>query len=392
MARRRLFKFVVFVNDRGTGNPIREAIITARNQVGNDVVEETTGRDGSAEIQLPQGIYNFSVNAAGYSGSRKTNVGMESLSAGLHFELRRRENFAAALDRILPPGRNDQEGTQTTEPIETTQPTDADEPEDDVDEEPPARAQPVRAPTTARANRPRTRSDVKLKNPITVGIRGRIFESSILWILAILILFLGGGYGLEKLVYALVFFGFYVILPDEFDIIARASQKFENRLNREPAYEEMLGPVFQDYLRSSSYWLLGKSFFKFLAVLMLVAQMVTFNTIPLISFAALLTLFVYYFSLPISYSPDRPWKAVESWMRMFVGLLTADFLWAMLTGKVGIYFTEITSIFLSLITVSLAAIQDFITFATGSGGSPASALFFLALAFFFTMPNKEVNT
>jgi len=121
-------------------------------------------------------------------------------------------------------------------------------------------------------------------------------------------------------------------------------------------------------IRKRMKWLVLRSMVKMLIIILILVNFV--NTYALIS---LVLLFAFYFTMPTSYTTREPYKAIESWMRMFLGLCIASLLWSILEfgGTAAGFFTG-----LSIMPVLY-------------GGGMSSPIYLLSLAFFFTLPKRE---
>jgi hypothetical protein len=182
--------------------------------------------------------------------------------------------------------------------------------------------------------------------------KGRYLEALILVAAGALVTVLSGGV-LVYLGSALIIYAFFILLPNEHQILSkiRSGEFLELR--------EHMGPLFV------------RVFVKFLFYLLLIIQCFMLNQ-PVI---ALLVTFFAYFQMPTTYKTSRPYKAIEAWVRLGFGVLLA---------------TEMYAVFAmqnTLMILLTFPVQIPIIFAQ-LGTVPAASLFFLTAAFFITLPKK----
>lgn len=113
-------------------------------------------------------------------------------------------------------------------------------------------------------------------------------------------------------------------------------------------------------------------------VILILAAVEFVNIHPLI---ALIVLLAGYFTMPTSYYTNQPYRGMEGWLRMFIGVVIAFMLWFLLSGRplamiipllLGGPFAWLGMIFMDLLA-----------------GQPAISIFFLMLGFFVTAPERK---
>jgi hypothetical protein len=237
----------------------------------------------------------------------------------------------------------------------------------------------------------------KFKQPLMVlKMKGRIWEFAIITIIGFLIStnfwdnfwFTG---------VALILWGFYIILPDQMDILNAAAAEFETRIGPNASYAST---EFQDILRSKAWPLWLKCMLKLIIVMLIAVQFSIFSaTLPMANFITLIILFTLYFTMPTTYRPDQPWKAVEAWFRFLLGVTIAAFMWALFTGHTAQVLDPLYIFTLQMPIVAQAMADALMAIMTAFGagmsvnvlgtqlaGSPAALFFLLGLAFFATFP------
>ena len=115
-----------------------------------------------------------------------------------------------------------------------------------------------------------------------------------------------------------------------------------------------------------------KSMIKLLVLLFAAIQFM--NIQPFISLVILL---LGYYTMPTKYRPDEPYKAMEAWVKILVGIMVAYMFYGILKGIVGWSLLNPVSFF--------TAFYDIFT------GEMAASFFFLIMAFFIVLPKKEDN-
>ena len=112
-----------------------------------------------------------------------------------------------------------------------------------------------------------------------------------------------------------------------------------------------------------------KSMIKLVAIFFAATELILFYPS-----AALIFLFIVYFTMPTFYYRSEPFKAAEAWMRMLVGYLISVIMFYIFSGKS-----------LSILSFIIAPGELFGSIIAGNP-NPASSLALLALAFFATTP------
>ena len=149
---------------------------------------------------------------------------------------------------------------------------------------------------------------------------------------------------------------------------------------------------------------------------MLKIMIITFIAVEALRFHIFLVLAIVsaaYFTMPSRYRTDQPYKAAEAWTRLGFGFVMAILLlYALSPGTAGMeIFSNIVMIFIGLTVAMLIGllhigvkgrgiitffvalgigilISNFLAMFSGSV-SPATSIFFLALAFFATLPERK---
>ena len=245
--------------------------------------------------------------------------------------------------------------------------------------------------------KPQKLETFKFKQPLMVlKMKGRIWEFAIIMIIGSLI----SAYGWDNFWFtgtALILWGIYIILPDQMDILNSAAREFEARLGPNASYATT---EFQDTLRSKAWPLWLKVMLKLIIVMLIAVQFSIFSaTLPMANFITLIILFTLYFTMPTTYRPDQPWKAVEAWFRFLLGVTIAAFMWALFTGHTAQVLDPLYIFTLQMPIVAEALADAAMAIMTAFGGtpsltllgntlagSPAALFFLLGLAFFATFP------
>lgn len=120
-----------------------------------------------------------------------------------------------------------------------------------------------------------------------------------------------------------------------------------------------------------------KSFLKMMIILLVAIQFVTIH--PMI---ALIIFFIGYFTMPTSYTQDKPYMMLESYMRLLFGWFIAVLMWLIMSG------TGLASN-LAVLMNMLNPVAILLTMSVGGVGPAATILFWLCIAFFCTFPEKK---
>jgi len=163
-------------------------------------------------------------------------------------------------------------------------------------------------------------------------------------------------------------------------------------------------PIIEHFVGSKNWGpLYAKSFVKLLAIIFLTIQAYQLSIL-----IALAVVFISYFSMPVSYSTDRPYKAAEAWFRMLLGFFLAILITVFLTPKPGDLFTfgsigmVALTFFIAFLMVltQMSLKKTIITIILGIAiivamntafamMVPSMAMFYLTIAFFATTPARE---
>lgn len=114
---------------------------------------------------------------------------------------------------------------------------------------------------------------------------------------------------------------------------------------------------------------------------LVIVMFIAFEFLHIHPFISLVVIWAAYFTMPSKYSDDQPWRMIEAWFRLFFAALIALMLWAILAGRMEILMNPFNIIVPSILLPFLLA--DWLA------GNPAIALFWLALGFFFVLPERE---
>ncbi len=189
------------------------------------------------------------------------------------------------------------------------------------------------------------------------NFKKRVYEIIILTAVgAALIIF-----GLQYAGIGIILFAFRIAFPSERQILENVAQGGE------------LYPI--------NHWgaLYFRAMLKVTGAVLITIQVLTFHLLLSLAF-----LFAFYFTLPTSYSTDRPYKSIEAWVRPVIGFLVSFLLYAVMSVK------DIGYAVMFLMTTVLFPPSLLIWFMTGfTEAIPAFSLFLLSFAFFFTFPKVE---
>jgi len=165
------------------------------------------------------------------------------------------------------------------------------------------------------------------------------------------------------------------VIPDEYDAMWSAHEKASKGSRGRQVPQQIYDTIYKDSLEKSSKLFIVRSIMKIYMIMLLAVQFTSIH-----AFAALIILFIGYFSMPTTYRDDEPWDKAEAYMRMLFGVMIAAYLWGVFAGRVDVL---VQNTWFFDIPVIFTALFDWIS------GVPAGALFFIGLAFFCTLPAKE---
>jgi rubredoxin len=179
-------------------------------------------------------------------------------------------------------------------------------------------------------------------------IKGKVYDIFIYEIAGIAALLTPSFFGLPSLMYIaialMVFAPLHVFIPSERELLGSA---------------EIREGMTTELGASSAVFLMLKSGSKMIAAGLIIANLFMLNRLLALAFA-----FAFYFTLKTRYKTSQPYRMIEAWARLFVGILLAYFFYVTFGGSFN----------------PLALLS-------GGGGNPvAVSLFWMGLAFFATLP------
>ncbi|MBI4015512.1 MAG: hypothetical protein HY362_02235 [Candidatus Aenigmarchaeota archaeon] len=237
-----------------------------------------------------------------------------------------------------------------------------------------------------------------------------------------LVIFLIGGvvaiiFGYALIGIGVIIFAFVILLPDENDVIQQKPRgkicSYCNADNEEMAKHcHDCGTLIPPDTLVTTKMTLGSEHLGFLYLRgfmkLLAASFIGWGTYYIHPILSIVVFFITYFSLPGSYEVTEPYKAIQSWARMFFGFVMAILILIVFSG--GTLGNNLILIPIAILIVfALSAITTltkngyvgivsivvivllFVIFGFVKDANPSLSLFFLTTAFYVVMPTRNIE-